>query len=151
MWQLLLFVLCTPLWSDTKDILSCDTVQSGRYAPTFQSTCPLHHQGDAGGRFLSDDVTYLQAYSGWTKVTVNIIITTLRTSDLNSYGTQQVLEILAKIWLIWDCKLLYVWVVWLLGCVWTSGKVLVSACGWDLSCSLQGHVCPAGMWHCALW
>jgi len=50
-----------------------------------------------------------------------------------------------------DIKLLYVWVVWLSGCLWTSQKVLLSACGWHLRCSLQWHVCPAGMWHCALW
>ena len=47
-----------------------------------------------------------------------------------------------------DTELLYVW-VWLSGCLWTSQKVS-SACGWDLSFSLQVHVCPAGMWHCSL-
>jgi len=41
--------------------------------------------------------------------------------------------------LIWGCKfryLFYVWVVWLSECLWTSQKVLLSACGWDLSFSL---------------
>ena len=82
---------------NTKDILSCDTVQSGRYALTLQSICHLHHQDDGGGRFLSDDVTYLPADSGWTNVMSNIIITTLRTSHLNLCDTQQVPEISAKI------------------------------------------------------
>jgi hypothetical protein len=113
MCKLLLFVLCTPNWSDTKNILSCGTVQSGRYALTFQSICRLHHQDDGGGRFLSD-VTYLPADSGWTKVMSNIIITTLRTSHLNLCDTQQVLDISAKIWLVWDCKFRYLIVV----CVW---------------------------------
>jgi len=52
-------------------------------------------------------VTYLLAYSGWTKETSNIIIATLRTSDHILYDTQQVLVIFAKIWLIWDCKFRY--------------------------------------------
>ena len=65
-----------------------------------------YHQGDKGGRFFSDSVTYLLA-----KVTSNIIITTLRTSDLIVYDTQQVLEILAKIGLL-DCKFRYLIVVW---------------------------------------
>jgi len=153
MCKLLLFVLCTPNWSDTKNILSCGTVQSGRYALTFQSICRLHHQDDGGGRFLSD-VTYLLADSGWTKVMSNIIITTLRTSHLNLCDTQQVLDISAKIWLVWDCKFRYLIVVCvssLSGCLWTIQKGSLSACGWDLSCLLQWPVCPAGMWHCAVW
>ena len=152
MCKLLLFVLCTPNWSDTKNILSCGTVQSGRYALTFQSICRLHHQDDGGGRFLSD-VTYLPADSGWTKVMSNIIITTLRTSHLNLCDTQQVLGISAKIWLVWDCKFRYLIVVCvssLSGCLWTIQKGS-SACGWDLSSLLQWPVCPAGMWHCAVW
>ena len=60
----------------------------------------FHHPYIGGDRFLSDVVTYLPAYNGWTKVTSSIIITTLRTSDLTLYDTQQVLEILAKISLI---------------------------------------------------
>ena len=112
MCKLLLFVLCTPNWSDTKNILSCGTVQSDRYALTFQSICRLHHQDDGGCRFLSD-VTYLPADSGWTKVMSNIIITTLRTSHFNLCDTQ-VLGISAKIWLVWDCKFRYLIVV----CVW---------------------------------
>ena len=152
MCKLLLFVLCTPNWSDTKNILSCGTVQSGRYALTFQSICHHHHQDDGGGRFLSD-VTYLPADSGWTKVMSNIIITTLRTSQLNLCDTQQVLDISAKIWLVWDCKFRYLIVVCvssLSGCLWTIQKGS-SACDWDLSCLLQWPVCPAGMWHCAGW
>jgi len=144
MCKLLLFVLCTPNWSDTKDILSCGTLQSGRYALTFQSICHLHHQDDGGGRFLSD-VTYLLVDSGWTKVMSNIIITTLRTSHLNLCDTQQVLDISAR---IWDCKFRYlivsVWVIWLSGCLWTIQKVLSYACGWDLSCLLQWPVALLG-------
>ena len=105
---------------------------------------PPHQQGDVGGRFLSDDVTYLLVYSGWTKVGSNIT-TTLRTSDLILYDTHRVLEILAKIWLIWDCNLRYLIVVWgHTGCLWTSQKVSY-ACSWDLSFSVQWYVCPAGM------
>ena len=110
MWKVLLFVLCTPHWSDTRDILSYGTVQSGKYAPTFQSFCRLHHEGDGGGRFFSDDVAYLPAYSGWTKVTSNIT-TTLKTSDLNLYDTPQVLQTSTKTWLIWDCEFRYLIVV----------------------------------------
>ena len=69
----------------TKNILSCGTVQSSRYALTFQSICHLHHQDDGGGRFLSD-VTYLPADSGWTKVMSNIIITT-REPHISIYVT----------------------------------------------------------------
>jgi len=47
--------------------------------------------------FLSDVVSYLLAYSGWTKVTSNIIITTLRTKDPILCDTQQFLEISAQI------------------------------------------------------
>jgi len=152
MCRLLLFVLCTSNWSDTRNILSCGTVQSGRYALTFKSICRLH-QDDGGGRFLLD-VTYLPADSGWTKVMSNIIITTLRTSHLNFCDTQQVLGISAKIWLVWDCKFRYLIVVCvssLSGCLWTIQKGSLSACDWDLSCLLQWPVCPAGTWHCAVW
>ena len=83
--------------SDTKDILSCGIMWCGRYALTFQSTCHLHHQSDGDSRFVSGNVTYLPAYSGWTKVTNIIIITTLRTSDFILFDTQQVLKILATI------------------------------------------------------
>ena len=79
---------------------------------THQNFRSFHHPEVGGDRFLSDDVTHTPAYSGWTKVTSNIIITTLRTSDLILYDTQQVFEILAKIWLIWDCKCRYLIVIW---------------------------------------
>jgi len=147
MWKLLLLVFCTQNWCDTRHSQLWHRVV---WQIRTESTCYLHHQGDGGGRFLSDDVTYLLVYSGWTKVRSNIIITTLRTSDLILYDTQQVFEISAKIWLIWDCNLRYlivVWghaVVWLSGCVWTSQKVS-SACSWDLSFSVQWNVCHAGM------
>jgi hypothetical protein len=53
----------------------------------------LTYQSDGDSRFVSDSVTYLPAYSGWTKVTSNIIITTLRTSDHILFDTEQFLKI----------------------------------------------------------
>jgi hypothetical protein len=41
-----------------------------------------------GGRFLSDDATYLPAYNGWTTVISSIIITALRASDLILYDNK---------------------------------------------------------------
>ena len=147
MWKLLLFVFCTPNWSDTRYILSCGTKQSDRYAPTFQSILP-------------------SPLSGWWRWQVLLrwcyICIDLKWLDqgdkqhhyhhLENLRSQQVLEIWAKIWVIWDCKFRYLIVVCvssLSGCLWTSQKVS-SACGWDLS-SLQWHVCPDGMWHHAVW
>ena len=69
----------------------CSLADTHRHFTTF-------HLSDIGGdRSLSDSVTYLPSYSGLTKVTSNIIITTMRTSDLILYDTQQDLEISAKI------------------------------------------------------
>jgi len=111
MWKVLLFVLCIPHWPDTRDILNlwyravwqiCTNISEYPPPPSsgwWRQQVPLRH------------VTYLPAYSGWTKVTSNIVITTLRTSDLYLYDTQQVLEISTKIWWIWDCKFRYIIVV----------------------------------------
>jgi len=108
MWMLLLFVFCTPNWSDTKIfsvVAACSLAHTHRHFRVPATTTIIKRDG--GGMFLSDNVTYLPAYSGWTKVTSKIIITTLRTSDLILYDIQQVLDISAKIWLIWDCKFRY--------------------------------------------
>jgi len=125
--KLLLFVFCTPNWSDTKDILSCGTMHSDRYAPTFQSTLP-------------------PPLSGWWRQQVPLrwcyICIDLQWLDqgdkqhhyyhLENLMSQQVLEIAAKIWVIWDCKFRYLIVVyvssvsgWLPGviCLWLRSEL----------------------------
>ena len=108
------------------------------YATTFQSTCPLHYQGDGGSRFLSDDVTYPLAYNGWTKMTSNIIVTTLRTSHLNKS---------LKFWpksdwyVIVNSDIFYVWVVWIMSGVSVNKSEGVTVCLWLRSELLTAVTC----------
>jgi hypothetical protein len=135
-WKLSLFLLCTPNWSDTEYIPSCGTMYPGAHIQTFQRNLPPPSSGWCRLQVPSRRCYISTSNSGWTRVTVSIVVTTLRTSDLILYDAEQVLEILAKIWLTSECKFRYLIVVCvnslIVRCLWTSQEVCLSAYGRDL-------------------